>query len=211
MNDSIVKIIEKNDYFKDLNRENKALLAEIAVPRRLKKRETVFMEGDKGHALFLCAEGAVQLVKTSQNGQEVVIKVVGPGEVFGEVILFGKDRYPASASALENTLVYLLPKIQFHCLLENGEFRNDFISILLQKMRYLAERIQYLTAHDVEDRFWKFLTEHYGGRKSFAVSLSKKDMSAAVGTTPETFSRLVLRLKNEGKLKWEGKKITIKV
>jgi CRP-like cAMP-binding protein len=210
-NDSVVQIIEKNDYFMDLSRQNKALLAGIAVPRRLKKKETVFLEGDRGHALFLCAEGAVQLAKTSQSGQDVVIKVVRPGEVFGEVILFEKDRYPVSALALENTLVYLLPKIQFHCLLENGEFRNDFISILMQKMRYLAERIQFLTVHDVEDRFWKFLKEHFEGRKSFSAGLSKKDMAAAIGTTPETFSRLVLRLKKEGKLGWEGKKVTIKV
>jgi CRP-like cAMP-binding protein len=209
--ESIFRIIEKNDYFRGLSRGNKALLADIAVPRRLKKKETVFMQGDRGHALYLCAEGAVQLFKTSQSGQDVVIKVVGPGEVFGEVVLFEKDSYPASAAALENALVYLLPKIQFHCLLENGEFRKDFISILMQKMRYLAERIQYLTVHDVEDRFWKFLKEHYGGKDSFTVPFSKKDMAAAIGTTPETFSRLILRLKNERKIKWEGKRVTVKI
>ncbi len=208
--ESVFRIIEKNDYFRGLSRENKALLAEIAVPRRLKKKETVFMQGDRGHALYLCAEGAVQLFKTSQSGQDAVIKVIGPGEVFGEVVLFEKDGYPVSATALENALVYLLPKIQFHCLLENGEFRNDFISILMQKMRYLAERIQYLTVHDVEDRFWKFLKEHYGGKDSFIVPFSKKDMAAAIGTTPETFSRLILRLKNERRIEWEGKRVTIK-
>lgn len=209
-NDSIVRIIEKNDYFKDLGRENKALLAGIAVPKRYKKKETVFLEGDKGHALYLCAEGSFQLYKTSETGHDVVLKVIRPGEMFGEVILFERDRYPASASALEPSVLYLLPKIQFHCLLENGEFRNDFISILMQKMRYLAERIQTLTVHDVEDRFWKFLADHFGGQKTFSVKISKKDMAAAIGTTPETLSRLIVRLKKEGKIRWEGKRITLK-
>ena len=206
---SIANIIAQNSYFRELSDSNKTRLVEICVPRMLEKKEHVFIEGNKGHALYLCAEGTVQLYKTSEGGQDVVLKVIRPGELFGEVILFEKDRYPASAKALEKGLVYLMPKVQFHCLLENAEFRNDFISILMQKMRYLAEKIQYLTVYDVEARFWQFIQDQYGSRKMFSVHMSKKDIAAAIGSTPETFSRLVLRLKKEGKLKWEGKKITI--
>jgi len=209
MDDRILHAIQKNDYFKNLNSGNRILLAEICIPRKINKKEPIFLEGEKGHALFLCAMGTVQLHKTSASGQEVVLKVMGPGELFGEVILFEKDCYPASAVALEETLIYLIPKVQFHCLLERSEFRNEFISILMQKMRYLAEQIRYLTVHDVEERFWKFLSEHASGRRQVPINVSKKDVAAAIGTTPETLSRLILRLKKEKKLIWEGKRITV--
>jgi len=205
-----IRIIEQNDYFKGLSGSSKARLADLCVPRTLEKKEHVFLEGDKGHSLYLCAEGAIQLFKTSESGQEVVLKVIRSGELFGEVILFEKDRYPASAVALEKSRVYLMPKIQFHCLLENSEFRNDFISILMQKMRYLAEKIQYLTVYDVEERFRRFLRDQFGNRDVFLVDLSKKDIAAAIGTTPETLSRLIDRMKKEGKMTWEGRTITVR-
>lgn len=204
-----IQIIEQNDYFMELSGSNKARLAEICIPKNLKKKEHIFLEGDKGYALYFCAEGAVQLYKTSETGQEVVLKVVRPGELFGEVVLFEKDRYPASAVALEESRVFLMPKIQFHCLLEDPEFRNEFISILMQKMRYLAEKIQYLTSCDVEERFRRFIRDQYGSRDAFSIDLSKKDIAAAIGTTPESLSRLIDRMKKEGKMTWTGRKITL--
>ena len=48
------------------------------------------------------------------------------------------------------------PKIQIDCLLMEETFRCDFIAMLMRKQRYLAERILYLTAHEVEDRFFSF-------------------------------------------------------
>jgi CRP/FNR family transcriptional regulator len=201
------EIIRKTDYFKSLSESNIELLVDICVPKSLSKKEILFLEGDKGHALYLCARGTIQLHKTSPDGQEIVIKVVKQSELFAEVILFEKVKYPVSAIALEETLVYLLPRAQFHCLLENEQFRNDFIAILMAKMRYLADQIQYLTVYDVEERLMRFLNQHYGEEKDIRITLSKKDVAAAIGTTPETLSRLILRLKEEGKMRWEGKRI----
>jgi len=128
--------------------------------------------------------------------------------LFAEVILFEKDRYPVSAMALEAGLVYMLPTVQFDCLLQDPDFRNDFMANLMGKLRYLAEQVQYLTAFDVEARLFRFLKEQSGGMQTFQCNLSKKDVAAAIGATPETLSRLLLRLKKEEKLVWEGKKIT---
>ena len=150
-----------------------------------------------------------ELFKTSPEGQEVVIKVIKPGELFAEAILFEKDRYPVSAITLETSLVYMLPKAQFHCLLENSDFRSDFLANLMGKLRYLADQVQALTSSDVETRLFHFLKEQYGDRKMIKINLSKKDVAAAIGTTPETLSRLLLKLKKEKKLIWEGKMIKI--
>ena len=136
-----------------------------------------------------------------------MIKVIGPGELFAEAILFEQDTYPVSAVALEASLVYMLPKMQFDCLLQEPEFRNDFMTSLMNKLRYLTEQVQYLTAYDVEARLFRFLRNHYPGKRTFKIRLSKKDVAAAIATTPETLSRLLLRLKKEGKLLWEGKQI----
>jgi len=103
----------------------------------------------------------------------------------------------------------MIPKHQFYCLLADENFRNEFIGTLMKKMRFLADQIRYLTSHDVEDRLLMFLEDQYGRLERIKCSLSKKAVAAAIGTTPETLSRLLLRLKSEGKLHWQDSKITV--
>lgn len=202
-------IISHTHLFQDIAPENRQAIAEICLPKTLEKRELLFQEGDRGLSLYILAQGAVQLYKTTPDGREVVIKIVKPGETFGEVVLFEEDRYPVSALALKKSTVFMLPKHQFSCLLSKPCFRDDFIGTLMRKMRYLATQIQHLTLHDVEERLLLFLAEQYGKKTEIRVTLSKKDVAAAINTTPETLSRLLLRLKDENKLSWEGHDIRV--
>ena len=195
--------------FENISRENLSELADICIPKDVAKKEILFLEGDKGYSIYILLKGSIQLFKTSSDGREIVIKVVKPGEMFAEAILFEENLYPVSSIALTECQVFILPKQQFLCLLENAPFRNEFIGSLMQKLRYLTDQIKYLTNHDVEERLFMFLEKQFGKKEKIVTKLSKKDVAAAIGATPETLSRLLLRLQNEGKMSWEGSKITL--
>lgn len=203
-------MLDQSSYFKGLSADNRASLAELWSARTLAKGKYVFFEGEKGEAIFMLASGGVQLYKMSPDGKEVVIRTVEPGEVFAEVVLFEQSAYPVSAVALSKSVVYLLKKGNFMQLLDNEQFRNDFTTLLMRRLRYLANRILYLTSYDVDERLFLFLEEQYGRRQSYGLSLSKKDMAAAIGATPETLSRLILRLTEQGLLTWQGKTVSLK-
>ncbi len=202
---NIEKLLRQSDYFKGLSEEALRALSHICIPKKIPKRQILFNEGQKGHSIYLLVYGTVQIFKSSPSGRDVVIKVINGPELFAEVVLFEESHYPVSAVALADSLVILLPKHQVHCLLVNEKFRNDFISMLMKKQRHLADRILYMTAHDVEDRFFLFLMKQYGRKPEYTITLSKKDIAAAIGTNPETLSRLLLRLKNEKGITWENK------
>lgn len=178
----------------------------VSVPQG----KMIFLEGEKGQSFFLLAEGSVRLFKSAPDGREVTVKLVVPGEIFAEVILFEKDRYPVSATAAADSRLFSLNKTSFNTLLGNEAFRAEFISVLMKKQRYLAGRILYLTAYDVEERFFRFLDSHYGKKASYDIPLSKKDIASAIGTIPETFSRLIQRLTQLGTIKWEGSRLEMK-
>ena len=131
----IQALLEQSDFFKTISLPGKRAIAAICIPKVLRRREMLFMEGDQGHSMFLMAQGAVQLFKTSAEGKEVVIKLVRPGEIFGEAVLFEQELFPVSACALTPAQVFLLPKRQFDCLLEGEGFRREFIAMLLPKQR----------------------------------------------------------------------------
>lgn len=206
----MLRMLDFTEMFGGLSEKSKKMLSEIAIPKNISKGNVLFNEGDKGFALYILGTGSIQLTKAGPEDKEIVVKIIKPGEVFGEVVLFEKDHYPVTAVALKNSTVFILPKQQFYCLLDNHDFRNDFIVFLMHKQRYLTERLMLIQAHDVDKRFIGFLKSQYGKKEKINPGMSKKEMAAAIGTTPETLSRLLLRLKQEGLLQWEGKEIIVR-
>jgi len=203
------EILARTNLFENISDKSREELAEICLSKQVSKKQHLFFEDDKGVSLYILVTGSIQLYKTSTDGKDIVIRVVKPGEIFGEVILFEQDRYPVSAVALKDSNLFIIPKHQFTCLLKKEEFSRDFFGTLMKKMRYLAERIKYLTIHDVEDRLRQFLREQYGKKDTIVPTISKKDIASSIGTTPETFSRLINRLKKEGKMEWENNTLTV--
>lgn len=198
-------LLKQTDYFKGVSEKSRKLLSSICIPKHLKKKETLFAEGDKGFAVYLCGSGTLQLSKLHPDGRETVIRIIEPGEMFGEVILFENDTYPVTAVALTRAMVYVLPKHQFNCLLNNESFRNDFISGLMKKLRFLADQILNLTTRTAEERFLRFIVNHYGPKKEYRITLSKKDIASAIGANPETLSRVLASLKAKGAIAFDGK------
>lgn len=199
-----------SDFFRGISKKSINSLIRICIPKSVQKGEILFQEGQRGYSMYLLAKGNIQLYKNSPRGKEIVIKIIKPGEIFGEVVLFERGLYPVSACAIKKSLIYILPKHQVDCLLMDESFRRDFILMLMKKQRYLADKILYLTAFDVEERLLRFLIEHYGKREEYPITLSKKEVAKAIGTIPETLSRVLLKLKREKLLLWEDKKITLR-
>jgi CRP-like cAMP-binding protein len=203
-------LLDYSDFFKGISQKSKEALAAICIPKTLQKNEALFFEGDSGYNMYILASGNVRVFKSGPGDKESVIKIIGPGEIFAEVILFEEDEYPASAVALKKSLVYIIPKRQFSILLSDLAFRNDFIAMLMKKQRYLAGRIHYLTSYDVEERFVRFLEEQYGKKQEYRILIPKKNIAQAIGVTSETFSRLTKRMRKEGTIMVKKNKIFFK-
>jgi CRP-like cAMP-binding protein len=198
-----------SEFFRGVTPATLSRLAEIIIPKSLAKNQALFLEGEEGRAMALLVRGAVRLTKSTPEGKEIVIRIVESGEIFAEVILFEQAAYPVSAVAVEESLVLLLPKLEMGCLLESAPFRNDFIAMLMRKQRYLAERILVLSAHDLKRRFFGFLRSREGEREEYRLSLAKKEIAAALGASPESLSRLLGRLKEEGTIDWEKDRLRL--
>lgn len=202
-------LLEQSHFLDELSPAGKDAIAAIARPRNLRKKEVLFREGEHGRAVFLLATGHIRLARTTPDGREMVIKIVQPGEFFAEVILFEKDQYPVTATATDPGVVLEIPRLQLHDLLAHREFRNDFITMLMKKQRYLADRLYQLTTVDVETRFVHFIREQFGESPAIVIPFAKKEIAAAIGATPETFSRMILKLKKQRLMQWKGKTLQI--
>ena len=206
---NVARILDQARFFEGISRQSKEALSKLCMPSECPKHTVLFREGQPGEAMYLLARGRVSLYKLSPDGHEVVIKVIKPGEVFAEAILFEKKFYPVTAVALTDILAFKLRRRDLLDLLRQEDFRNDFIAMLLRKQRYLADKIQQLTSQDVEQRLRAFLIEQYGEQTQIHAEINKKQLAAAIGATPETLSRLLQDLKRRKSMVWKQGVITI--
>jgi len=200
---NIHRILDQAGFFEGISEGSKEALSKFCLPSERPRQTTLFRESEPGEAMFLLARGRVSLHKLSPDGREIVIKVIKPGEVFAEVVLFEKKFYPVTAVALTDVLVFKILRRDLLYLLRQEDFRNDFIAMLLRKQRYLADKIQQLTSQDVEQRLRNFLIEQYGEQQQIQADINKKQLSAAIGVSPETLSRLLQDLKRRKCLIWK--------
>lgn len=206
----IEETLRKSELFSGLSSEHRTEIMTLGKEKTVGKGEMIFYEGDRGQSVFILLEGSVKLFRNAEDGRDVIVRILSGGELFGEVVLYLNDNYPVSSLALEESRLFVIPRKSFYTLMEKEEFRHEFISVLMKKQRYLSGRIHYLSAYDVEERFFKYLQENYGERQTYTIGLSKKDLASAIGTIPETLSRLIGRLRKRGIISWERKRLTLK-
>jgi CRP/FNR family transcriptional regulator len=204
-----IAALRETELFSSISASSLAALADICLTKKVRKKEILFMEGEPGLSIYILISGYIRLYTTSEDGQEVSIKTVKPGELFAEVILFEEDTYPVTATALEDCDLLMLPKHQFNCILENAAFRSDFLQNLMKKLRFLTRQIRVLSKASIEDRFFAYLEEMHGRQRTIHCRLSKKDVAASIGATPESLSRLLASLKERDLCTWENHIITV--
>ena len=88
-------------------------LARMSVRKTFPRQATIFGEGQETQGFYLLITGQIKLVKSSPEGKEYIIRLVGPGETFAEAAVFAEISYPATAIALEDCQTLFFPKGPF--------------------------------------------------------------------------------------------------
>ena len=88
--------------FEDLAPEDLQLIIRVTAERRIARNQAVFSEGEPGEGFHYIRSGRVKIIKLSADGREHILNILGPGDVFAEVLLFNEAPYPATAIAVED-------------------------------------------------------------------------------------------------------------
>lgn len=209
--------LKKSLLFSGLNDADLQALAAIAVKRVFCKGESLFSEGDEATGFYLLVSGHIKLCRVSSDGREKVLHFVRPGETFAEAAFFGDGRYPAESRAVEAGEAIFLPKKGFMELMEQkSQFALNLVVSLSLSLRRFARQIEELTFANVTSRLASFLTKRaaekstsYGGITYLELGIKKGELAAQLGTAGETISRTFRKLKEEGIIELDGKKVTI--
>jgi CRP/FNR family cyclic AMP-dependent transcriptional regulator len=164
--------------------------------RFFSKGTVVVHEGEPGQALFIIKSGSLKAYLNDDEGKEVVLSTLGPGEYFGELALIDHAARSASIAALETSELLQVPKEAFQELLEqHPEVVHTLIRNLVGQVRRLSDNIRTLALLDVFGRIVRLLTslgvEDTQGRLMIAPKLTQREIANRVGSSREMVSRIL--------------------
>ena len=210
-------LLRKTPLFATLPDDDLRRVADLAVSRRFAKRESVFREGDRADGFYVVASGKVKVFKLSGEGKEQVLHVLEAGQTFAEAVIFEGGGFPAHAETLADTELLFLPKRPFIDLLERHP--NVAIRMLASLSRWLkrmTDLVESLSLKDVETRLVFYLSEELKAQGTPAkdgaeieLPIGKNVLASRLGTVPETFSRTLKELQDDGLIDVRGKRIRI--
>ena len=217
MTPDLSQALRKAPLFANLSPDDLRRVADIASMRRFEKKESVFREGERAEGFFVVAEGRVKVFKLSEDGKEQVLHLIGPGQSFAEATIFEGGTYPAHAEALESSDLVFLPKRPFTDLLErNPRIALRMMASLSRWVKRMTDLVESIALRDVETRLVRYLSDELSGRgvaikdgTVYELDVSKNVLASRLGTVPETFSRTLKKLQEEGKIRVKGKQIRI--
>ncbi|MCB4204605.1 Crp/Fnr family transcriptional regulator [Deferribacterales bacterium Es71-Z0220] len=201
-----------NCFLGNSDEETFKLLENISTLVKKDKKEIFFFEDQEGENIYFLASGLIKLYKTNDEGKEAIIHFVRPGELFAEILLYLRNRYPVTAEAVENcTALSINSKKLFQLIRENPDISMKLTGMMAQRIKYFLNMIENLTLSDARNRLLRYLTVLADKNKDNKVILpaSKGDIAILLGIAPETFSRLLKKLTEENIIKVNGKEIEL--
>jgi CRP/FNR family transcriptional regulator len=198
--------------FSSLTAEDLQLIASFARSLTLAKGDYLFHEGEPSQGFYVVQSGAVNVHRVSGAGKEQVIHVFRSGESFAEAALASPTGYPADARAVEPSVVLLLPKAPVLELLgRRPDLALRMLGSMSAHLRVLVGMLDDLTLKDVETRLLNWLVKHARSAPGGVIELpgTKRVLAAELGTSSETFSRTLARLRDRKLLTVAAKSITV--
>jgi CRP-like cAMP-binding protein len=207
----VIAAVRKSSLFRFMNEKNLTNIIEMSGSiAKFKSGKQLFFEGDKAKCFYIFLEGKIRISKTWKDGKKTVLTNILPGNSFAEIILFEKDNYPATALAIEDSVVFKVDKKSFKRLLLDNKIAEEFIINLVKKIRYLARKVELFNNAEIPERFYHFVETHYGKNEVIEFNEPKKEIAEAIGTIPETFSRMISKLKKKNIIiSWDKNKLVL--
>jgi CRP/FNR family transcriptional regulator, cyclic AMP receptor protein len=203
--------------FAEVPRKDLSELAGRFVATTLERGSVVFRQGEEGDALYLVESGAVKISCLSPDGREVVLAVLGPGEVFGELSLFDRGVRTADATALEDTVALALSHEVFRPFLdEHPGVAVHLLGVLAGRLRETGEALQDVIFSDVPGRLAKRLLDlaaRYGTEDgdgtAIDLTVTQEELAQMVGAARESVNKAVASFVARGWISMRGRRYVV--
>lgn len=194
-----------------------ALLTD-ARSARYPKNSAVFTQGEEAQSFFLLLHGHVRAAKTTPAGQQIIVRYVTPGETFGVAVAIGLSHYPATATAVDDSVALAWPSATWPRLVEKyPTLGANTLQTVGARLQESHNRVIEMSTEQVERRVARALLRlaQQAGRKVEAgieidFPISRQDIAEMTGTTLHTVSRILSAWESDGLVEGGRQRIVLR-
>lgn len=201
-----LSLLRKVPLFARLDDSQLSGVYQLFRERGYTKGETVYFRGDPARVFYVVAQGNVKLMRHTAHGQDVLLEILGPGDTFGTLPVFGDEFYPDTAEAKTDCCLLTIIANDLQAILERyPPVAHTLLTVLSEKLRSARETIQQASAAPVESRIAASLVK-LGDRLGrddrggilIQAPLTRQDLADTTGAQVETVSRIMSRFRKDG-------------
>ena len=189
-----------------------------AVIRRVPVGEAVFEQGQKANQFFLLLHGRLKVTQVTNDGQQIIVRVVHPGDLFGFAQALQRDDYPGTPVAAAESIVICWPNEVWHSVVaQNPNLAVNAMQSIGQRLQEAHTRIREMSTEEVERRVAHAvlrLIDQAGRQEPEGVRidfpLTRQDVAEMTGTTLHTVSRLFSAWESQGIVKGGRQKLLVR-
>lgn len=193
-------------------------VARELVVHSYEPRELVAIEGEPCPGFFQLRDGLARLFRTGPDGREQIMRLLHPGDTFGEVAVFDHGPTPATVETLQPSRVILVPSAVFRRLVDaHPAVAADLLGHFARRLRSFTELVEQISLQTVHQRVARYL--FFAAREEGVVTpggvvvprtITLQDMAALVGSVREVVSRTLHALEQEGVLEVRRREILVR-
>ena len=185
---------------------------------RIAKNRNVFAEGEDAHSFFVLLHGHVRASKTTPAGEQVVVRYVAPGETFGVAPAIGLKRYPATATAVDDSVALAWPSATWPRLVSRfPALATNTLQTIGSRLQETHTRVVEMSTQQVEQRVAHALlrlAKQAGHKVEHGVEIgfpiSRQDIAQMTGTTLHTVSRILSGWEQRGLIESGRRRIVVR-
>lgn len=203
--------------FGKLNRKQIREILDLAQTKRFDAGQNVFEEGMKAERFFLLLDGHIRVIRTTQDGDQVIALHINSGQLFGIAAALGRDSYPATAQTADECLTLWWPNRHWPEFVTKYEgFATETYKVVGDRLGEINNRMVEMATQHVEQRIANTLLRmvNQTGKKvaggiEIDFPVTRQNISDMAGTTLHTVSRLLSAWEKEGIVSSQRRKVTI--
>ena len=202
--------------FRELGSEEIDRIASGTREVRVKRGDVLFQKGDPCRGFHIVVYGQVKLLFITSQGDEKVIEIMGPGQSFGEAVMFLEKPYVVTGQTLtDSLLLHVAKEVVFEEIERDSKFARRVIAGLSRRLHQLVTDVEAYSLRSAAQRVIGYLLrpdhEHEDGENASSVTLpaSKTVIASRLNITPEHFSRVLHELTENRLIRVDGRTVRI--
>ena len=212
-----IDFLKSVNIFSDLSDSELKSIQELCKTRKYPKNSMIILEEEMGDVVFIVMSGTVKITRVNDEGKEVILAMLGSGEVFGEMAILDGESRSANALSQENCEVVTINREDFLNLLKtNNKVSLNLMTEFAIRLRKSDQQIEALSLDDAEHRIGVSilnLAEELGVIRQGVVTVDnlpyQQDIANMAGTSRETVSRVMKIFEDRGLITKTGHKLSI--